>query len=185
MTTAPPPPPPRDSGTPPPPSPRGDSSLPPAPPGVDAEDHARLARLVRFLDSSIKVPFTKRHVGWDAVLGLVPVVGDASGLVFSGSVITQSVRLGARGWTLMNMLLRAVVDALIGTIPIIGQAFDFAYKANERNLRLLDEHLRDPDGARASSRTTVLLSLGLVAVVIVAAIAAMITLAAWLLSRLV
>lgn len=159
--------------------------LPPPPPGVDPEGHARLARLVRFLDSSIRVPFTKRHVGWDAVIGLVPVVGDASGLVFSGSVITQAVRLGARGWTLINMLLRAVIDAMVGMIPVVGQGFDFFYKANERNLRLLDAHLLDPQATRASSRTTVLLSLGLVVVVIVAAIVAMVTATAWLLSRLV
>ena len=158
--------------------------LPPTPPGVNAADHDRLARLVRTLDSSIRVPFTNRHVGWDAILGLVPVVGDASGLVFSGSVISQSVRLGARGWTLVNMLLRAVLDAAIGLIPIAGQAFDFFYKANERNLRLLDEHLRDPDATRDSSRTTVLLSLGLVGFVILAALMFMITAAAWLVSRL-
>lgn len=153
-----------------------------------APDHARrraeLERLVRTLDSQFRLPFTEIRFGWDAVLGLVPGFGDASSLVFSGAVIVQAVRLGVRGWTLGAMLLRALVDAVVGSVPVAGNVFDVVHRANERNLRLLERHLADPESTRTSSRTAVLLSLVVVVALVALWVFLLVGLTSWLLVQL-
>lgn len=151
---------------------------------VARTDRTRIEDLVHLLDSSMRIPGTERRFGWDAVLGVVPGIGDASGLVLSGAVIVQAIGLGARGWTLAHMLVRALFDALVGTVPVLGTVFDFAYKANERNLRLLDRHLADPEAARVSSRSTVLLSGAVVVGIVTTTVALLVGGTTWLLARL-
>lgn len=101
----------------------------------------RLRRLTRLLDSSIRIPGTGVRVGLDPILGLIPGAGDLIPAVVSLYVVDQARRLGVRRRTLGLMLGNIVIDLLIGAIPVLGDLFDFAFKANTRNLRLLEHHL--------------------------------------------
>jgi hypothetical protein len=79
-------------------------------------------------------------------------------------------RLGAPPVVLGRMLLNAAVDALVGTVPLVGDLFDVGWKANTRNVALLERHLADPRGARASSRTVVVGALLFLALLVVAGV---------------
>ena len=131
-----------------------DGTRPPS--GADAlerfDDPAarRLARTARLLDSSIRLPGGYR-IGWDGVIGLVPGVGDLAGVALSGWVLFGAARLGVPRVTLARMGLNVAVEAVVGTIPVIGDLFDFAFKANERNVRLAARWLEDPVRARRRS----------------------------------
>lgn len=123
------------------------------------------------LDSRFRIPGTQQTFGVDAIVGLLPGAGDAVGLVASALVVAQTVRLGARGWTLANMLVNTALDATVGSVPILGTVFDVVYKANRRNVRLLEAHVADSRAARDAARRTVLRSLvGVVAVTAVFAL---------------
>ncbi|MCH5597579.1 DUF4112 domain-containing protein [Niabella ginsengisoli] len=78
--------------------------------------------------------------GLDPILNLIPVAGDISGYIISISLIITMVKHGASGRLAAKMLVNATLDALIGAIPVLGWVFDFTYKANTRNLKLLSEH---------------------------------------------
>ena len=130
----------------------------------------RLRSLSRFLDSAIPVPGTRYRFGLDAVIGLIPFLGDALGALFSTYIIYQAARLGAPRSTLVRMIGNVGVDTLIGEIPLLGDLFDFGLKSNLRNMDLLDRHLRQPTAARAESRRVlallVLALLGLIVAIV-------------------
>lgn len=84
------------------------------------------------------------------MLGLIPGVGDAVGLGLSAWLMAQARRAGASRWLLARMAANMGLDATIGAIPVLGDWFDFAFKANRRNLRLLQEHLARQGGATRS-----------------------------------
>lgn len=109
----------------------------------------RLQRFSRFTDSAVRIPFTQVQVGAEAVIGLIPVVGDAAGLVLSGYVLMEAHRIGASRRVKAHMVKNMVIDAAVGSIPLLGDVFDVFYKANVRNTRLLREELeRDVVGGR-------------------------------------
>ena len=124
-------------------------------PAGDDRDRAAVRQLADLLDTRFRIPGTNWRFGVDGILGLVPGVGDAAGLVLSSSVILQAVRLGARGATVVRMVGNVAVDTAVGAIPILGSIFDFAFKANTRNVRLLERHVVDAEGTRARSATAV------------------------------
>ena len=138
------------------------------PDDAHARRHAEVRALADLLDSRFRIPFTRYRFGVDAILGLVPGVGDVAGLVAGSLVVAQAVRLGARGWTLANMLLTVTLDAIVGTVPVAGTVFDIAYKANRRNVELLEQHTLDAEAARQQARRSAVRSLAVVAVVTVA-----------------
>lgn len=104
---------------------------------------ARLDKFSRFTDSSIGIPFTKFQIGADAVIGLLPVVGDMAGLVLSGYVLVEAQRAGASKDVKVRMLRNMGIDFLGGLLPVVGDAFDAIYKANTRNTRLLRAYLEE------------------------------------------
>lgn len=116
----------------------------------------RLDRLAYLLDDSIPIPGTGRRVGLDAVIGLVPGVGDAAGAVLSGYIVLEAARIGAPFPVLARMVLNVGVEALVGAVPFLGDLFDAAWKANDRNVRLLRAAVATPDAARRSSRGVVI-----------------------------
>jgi hypothetical protein len=121
-------------------------------------DLARLEqvrRLARQLDTSIPLPGGLR-VGWDAVLGLIPGVGDWAGALLSSYIVLQAVRLGASREVLLRMVGNVGLEALVGAVPFLGDVFDAAWRANTRNVRLLEEHLAAPEAARRASGAWVL-----------------------------
>jgi hypothetical protein len=125
-------------------------------PELDATTRRRLERVRRYawlLDESIRVPFTKIRVGLESLIGLVPVIGDAAGLVLGLGVVFAGARVGVSSSTLVRMLLNLGVEAVLGAVPVIGDVFDFVWKANQRNVVLIERSLEQPDAARRSSRT--------------------------------
>ena len=111
----------------------------------------RVRAMARVLDSAVRVPGTPIRFGLDAVLGLVPGVGDVVGAAAAGYVVLAAARLGAPPSVLVRMLLNVGVDTLVGTVPLVGDLFDIGWRSNTRNVALLERHLADPHGARAAS----------------------------------
>ncbi len=102
----------------------------------------RLDRFSRLMDSSIGLPFTRFRIGIEAIIGLLPVVGDMAGLILSGYVLVEAQRAGASKAVKLRMFRNMVIDFLGGLLPVVGgDAFDAVYKANTRNTRLLRNYL--------------------------------------------
>lgn len=113
---------------------------------------ARLHWLAWLLDSSIPVPGTRFTVGIDALIGLFPFLGDLVGVALSSYILNEAARLGAPRAVLWRMALNVGVDGLVGIVPLAGDLFDAAWKANVKNVRLLDAWLERPRAAERSSR---------------------------------
>jgi hypothetical protein len=94
------------------------------------------------MDSAIKLPIVG-GVGLDALLGLVPVAGDAASAAVSISLIAKSMRYGLPREIITKMLANVLLDLLLGAIPLVGDLADMWFKANERNVALLKEYLGD------------------------------------------
>ena len=103
------------------------------------------------MDSSIRLPGGFR-IGWDGIIGLIPGIGDLIGLGVSTWIVLGAARLGAPKATLARMAGNVAIESLVGTVPILGDLFDFAFKANERNMRLLERHAREPERLERHSR---------------------------------
>jgi hypothetical protein len=109
--------------------------------GPAGQTFGRLQRLAHVFDSAMCIPGTKMTVGFDALLGIVPVVGDVLGGSVGAYIIWKSRRLGAPRQLVLRMLLNSALDTLVGCIPIAGDIFDASYKSNIRNVTLLRRHL--------------------------------------------
>jgi hypothetical protein len=96
------------------------------------------------MDTSLDVPGLGWRFGLDPVIGLVPGLGDAVTTVISAYIIAGAVRLGASRWTVARMIANVALDAIVGTVPLLGDLFDAAFKSNVRNLRLLGISADDP-----------------------------------------
>ena len=96
--------------------------------------------LARLMDSRFQIPGTRFRFGLDPLIGLIPGLGDFTGFLFSGYMLLVCARNGASNFLLARMTLNILIDALIGSIPLVGDLFDFAYKANNRNLKLMQQH---------------------------------------------
>jgi hypothetical protein len=120
----------------------------------------RLKRLAWLLDSSIPIPGTRLSIGIDALIGLVPFLGDVVGVLLSSTILVEAARIGASRSVLARMALNVAVEGLAGLVPLAGDVFDAAWKANQRNVRLLDQWLDQP---RRAERSSFLLVAGIVA----------------------
>lgn len=175
---------PTDVGTPdrPPGRPRGEAAI-----GNGAEGAARAERLAsvwqlaELLDSRFRVPGTSRTFGLDALVGLIPGIGGGAGLVLSGLVILRAIRAGAQVPTVVRMLGIAGLDAAVGSVPVLGSAWDFVFKANVRNARILQAQALDPQRTAAESRRVVALAATAVLVVTLAVTVLTVAAVVWLL----
>ncbi|WP_207395990.1 DUF4112 domain-containing protein [Bremerella alba] len=102
---------------------------------------SRLQKIAHLFDDAVTVPGTSIKLGWDAVLGLIPIVGDASTTAVSAYFLWEAYRLGASRWTLTKMVWNVLVDFIIGFIPLVGDLFDVTFRANRRNMKLLEKEL--------------------------------------------
>lgn len=133
-------------------------------------DERGLRRLAWWLDAAFRIPGTQMRVGFDALLGLVPGVGDTIGALLSTYIILAAARRGASVWTVARMLANVGVETTLGAIPIVGDLFDATFKANLRNVALLADTLdtgapsRDPTAVLRMA--TVLIAVTMTAVVI-------------------
>jgi hypothetical protein len=103
----------------------------------------RLERLAMTLDSAWSLPGTRFRFGADSLIGLIPGVGDMVTLGLSGYLVMEARRLGAPPAMLRRMAINVGLDAAIGAVPVLGDAFDVVFKANRRNMALLRDHLAD------------------------------------------
>jgi hypothetical protein len=101
---------------------------------------ARLDLLAHLLDTAILLPGNRR-IGLDAIVGLIPVIGDAITTAISSYIVWEARRLGAPRWLIARMAANVAIDGVVGAVPIIGDLFDAAFKANRRNVQLLRAHL--------------------------------------------
>jgi Domain of unknown function (DUF4112) len=157
-----------------------------APPLASRRDRgdrdARLAGarwLARLLDESIPIPGTSYRIGIDPLLGLVPGVGDALGALLSMWLVVVAWRLGAPYSVLARMGVNIGVEALVGAIPIAGDVFDAGWKANVRNVRLVERWLERPGPARRASGAVLAAILLVTLAVIAAVLFALWQLVAW------
>ncbi len=105
------------------------------------EEVERVGALVRALDDAVRVPGTKFGIGLDAVIGFfVPVLGDAITGLVALKVMTTAMRRGVPRIVLLRMLLNVGIDVIGGMVPVVGDAFDVVWRANVRNLELLERH---------------------------------------------
>ena len=114
-------------------------------------ERRRLERLAWLLDSSIPIPGTRFSIGLDALIGLAPFLGDLVGVLLSTYIVGEAARLGASRSVLARMVFNVAVEGLAGLVPLAGDVFDAAWKANQRNVRLLAAWLDHPQRAQRSS----------------------------------
>ena len=106
-----------------------------------------LRRAARLLDSAVAVPGTSFRIGLDPILGLIPGVGDLVSPLFTASILWHAREFGVPRPVLLRMILNVAIDALVGAVPLVGDLFDVAWKANTANLRLLEGHVFEPRSA--------------------------------------
>ena len=139
---------------------------------------ALLRRISRLLDSAVPVPGTSFRFGLDPILGLVPGLGDIVSPLFTVGIIWQARDLGIPRVVMMRMIINVAIDTLVGLVPILGDLFDFAWKSNNMNMALLEQHAYEEHGPSSGDWAFVILSIALL--VVIAAVP--ILLLGWLLS---
>jgi hypothetical protein len=116
---------------------------------------ARVRTIAKLLDEAVTIPGTRVGLGLDALIGLVPGVGDTAGLLLSAGIVVQAARLGVPTAVLARMVLNVAVDGVVGAVPVAGDLFDVGWKANVRNVRLMQDALDAPDATGRSSALVV------------------------------
>ena len=102
----------------------------------------RLERLARLLDTAIVVPGTNIRFGADAIIGLVPGIGDTITTALSAWIVYEAHKLGVPRRLLARMITNVALDGVVGAVPLAGDLFDVMWRANQRNIRLLRQHLQ-------------------------------------------
>ncbi|HEX4848085.1 MAG TPA: DUF4112 domain-containing protein [Novosphingobium sp.] len=110
--------------------------------GTDPQSvRARIEAVERLLEGMIEVPGLGRKVGLDAIVGLVPVVGDVITAGMGLYIVWEARNLGMPKWQLWRMAGHVGFDSLIGAVPVAGDLFDLVYRSNSRNLKIVRKHL--------------------------------------------
>jgi hypothetical protein len=121
--------------------------------------------MARLLDSAFRVPGTSYRVGLDPILGLLPGLGDLVSPLFTFGLIWQAREIGVPGVVVMRMISNVAIDTVVGLVPVVGDLFDFAWKSNNRNLALLEEHAYEERPGSAGDWTFVIVAFGLLLVI--------------------
>lgn len=147
-------------------------------PPVEVRDRRleELRKMAWVLDSQFRIPGTNFRFGVDALIGLVPGLGDFAGAAASLMFILQAARLGASKSILIRMATNVGIETLVGAVPGLGDIFDATFKANRRNYKLIERMVIEPETTHVASRKfvvgmmlgigAVLLLVGLLAVVL-------------------
>ncbi|ELZ96477.1 hypothetical protein C440_04998 [Haloferax mucosum ATCC BAA-1512] len=104
----------------------------------------RLHTVSFYLDEAFEIPGTNYRIGIDPLLGLLPGIGDATASALSAYILVEAAMLGVPRATLARMFGNVLLDATVGSLPVVGDVFDAAWKANVRNVRLLEARYEDP-----------------------------------------
>ncbi len=102
---------------------------------------ARLDTLARVMDSAITIPGSRVTIGFDAALGLFPVIGDIISSSIGAYIIWEAKQLGAPRFLLARMATNTTIDTVLGSVPLLGDVFDVFYKSNRKNVALLKAHI--------------------------------------------
>ena len=145
----------------------------------DPRTLAALRKWSVLLDSAFRVPGTNLTFGLDPILGLIPGLGDLTAPLFAVLLLLHAVRLRIPRVVQVRMLMNAAIDLLVGAIPFIGDFFDFGWKANVRNLALLERYAQP--GARAGRSDWIFVLVVIAALMAVAIVPLFVTV--WLLSQ--
>lgn len=112
------------------------------PTGTDAASvRARVTAMEHLLERSFVIPGVNMPVGLDALVGLVPVLGDIVTTAMGAYIVWEARNLGMSKWNLGRMVLNVLFDAAIGAIPVVGDAADFVFRSNTKNLKLILKHI--------------------------------------------
>ena len=141
---------------------------------------ARLREWATLLDTAFVVPGTRVRFGWDPILGLIPGLGDLVGPLYSAVILVTAIQLGIPRIVQLRMLLTAMVDVAVGVIPVVGDLFDVVWKANKRNMALLERHAHAPRPPSAADWWFVGVVLACLAFVAAAPIVLLIMVFRWL-----
>jgi hypothetical protein len=134
------------------------------------------------LDNAIGIPGTRYRIGLDPLLGLLPGAGDFLGTAISAYIVLEAARLGIPRAALVQMVSNIIFDTLMGTVPVLGDLADVTWKANTKNLALLEEHLEVPPQQRQQADWLFLaLLLGGLLLVVMAVAAISVMIVRWLL----
>ena len=101
----------------------------------------RIEAMENLLERSFVIPGINRPVGLDAIVGLVPVVGDVVAAAMGAYIVWEASNLGMPKWKLWRMGGNVLLDSAVGAIPVAGDVFDFLFRSNTRNLRIVRRHL--------------------------------------------
>ena len=129
---------------------------------ADEQRLAGLRRIADLLDNAFEVPGTSYRIGLDPVIGLFPVIGDLVSPLFTIGILLQARQLGVPKVVQARMLVNVTIDTLLGIVPVVGDLFDFAWKANDKNLALLELHAREERAGSAGDYAFVTLMIALV-----------------------
>ena len=139
-----------------------------------------LRRISQLLDSAFELPGTSYRIGLDPVIGLVPWVGDLVSPLFTIALLWQAREMALPRVVQLRMVINVAIDALIGVVPVAGDLFDFAWKANNMNMALLERHAHT---ARRASAGDWLFVAGIIAALLIIAAAPFVILV-WLVRAL-
>ena len=101
----------------------------------------RLRQVARSYDAGIPIPGTRFTIGLDPLIGLVPGLGDLIGAAVAAWVVVEAAQLGASWGVLVRMVVNIAIDTIGGAVPVAGDIFDSLWKANLKNVALLERHL--------------------------------------------
>ena len=135
-----------------------------------------LDNLSRLMDAQFRVPGTQFRFGLDALIGLIPGAGDLSTFAVSGYMLIIMAQNGASGYVLSRMVVNILIDAIVGSIPILGDLFDMVFKANMRNMRLMQQYYKE--GRHRGSAWRVIIPVLLIVLLIIIGLI-------WLMYRLI
>ena len=129
--------------------------------GATEQSVARLEAVAKVMDGVLAVPGTNIRLGVDALIGLVPGIGDVISGLISSYLIWEARQLGAPRWLIGRMMANTLLDTTVGAIPILGDAFDVMFRANMKNMALLRRHMakrglasREPRGPIIEGQAT-------------------------------
>ena len=140
-------------------------------PRREIEIEEGLDNLARYLDGLFRIPGTSWRFGLDGLIGLVPNVGDTITSFASFYILLAGVRYGVPKITLLRMALNIAIDYIVGTIPFLGDLFDFFWKSNKRNMDLIRERATGKDKGTTADYIFIFVIISILVLLLVASIA--------------
>ncbi|HEX7154668.1 MAG TPA: DUF4112 domain-containing protein [Thermoanaerobaculia bacterium] len=146
-------------------------------------DLVALRKFAYFMDQAFQIPGTRFRAGFDAVLGLIPGVGDVIGGAMSAWIVIGAIRHRVPARIVARMVLNIVIDLVFGAVPLAGDVFDFLFEENMKNMRLLEKHRNRRHPPRSTGEMTLIgiLVFALIISIAISIVVGFIALVVWLL----